>query len=139
MEIRGFDEEERFCHVMKDWWEAEDMRGLSAATRYHRRMVMRDWLMDFSTYYPIGMFTTGIPTSTFQSFLKNYERSIQLYPYVKTGKYNSRSKGTLENATLFGEFHKVDPKNIGYLHPKNVPKIMSAAMQLALMRLTPKR
>ena len=65
MEIRGFVEEARFCHVMRDRWEAEDMRGLSAATRYHRRMALRDWLMekiDFSTYHPIGMFTTGIPT-----------------------------------------------------------------------------
>ena len=142
MEERGFVSESTFCEIVRQWFEAEDMRGLSAYSRFQHHLRMRDWLLDgidISTYRPIGQFINGIPTSTFQAILTNCERSTQMYPYVRSGAYNARAKGTLENETLFGEFHELDPRNIGFLNPKDVPKVMTLAMQLDLVRLNPKR
>ena len=142
MESRNFTAEAKFCHLVREWYEAEDCRGISSMERLHRRLNMREWLLEglnLSEYMHIGRYINGIPAVSFQGLLTNCERSIQLYAFVKPGSYNSRAKGTLENESLFGEFAEIDPRNVGYLNPKDVPAVISTAMELCMVRMNPDR
>ena len=50
----------------------------------------------------------------------NIDRRLQLYPLTKSGSYNVRTIGSLENEEFVGEFHELDPKHVGLLHPNDI-------------------
>ena len=73
----------------------------------------------------------------FQGRITNIDRRIQLFPYVKSGKYNVRSLGSLNGEIFFGEFQDLDPKRAGVIRGDEVPAALEAACQLLRTRLMP--
>ena len=66
-------------------------------------------------------------------------RWIQLFPYVKSGKYNVRSLGSLEAENFFGEFQDLDPKGSGIIKADEVPAALETACQMLKTRIKPDR
>ena len=142
MKRKGYNKEAEFCSIIRQFYEAEDEPGLSAKERCRRRMVLRRWLLQgvhFNKFPPYGVYIRGIPHVMFQGLLTNIDRRIQLFPYVKSGKYNVRSLGSLEAENFFGEFQDLDPKGSGVIKTDEVPAALENACQLLKTRLKPDR
>ena len=46
LEEKGKLHEARFCRVIREWYEAEDDRGITVAERCRRRLQLRTWLLE---------------------------------------------------------------------------------------------
>ena len=103
------------------------------------RMALRGWLLDgvnFSAFPPYGSHIKGIPNVMFRGLINNIDRRIQLFPYVKSGKYNVRSLGSLE-AIFFGKFQDLDPRRSGVIRGDEVHAALDGACQLLRTGLMP--
>ena len=85
--------------------------------------------MFFNTFPPYGSHIRGVPNVMFKGLLTNIDRRIQLFPYVKSGKYNVRTLGSLEAENFFGEFQDLDPKGTGVIKAEEVPMDLETACQ----------
>ena len=142
LEEKGKLHEARFCRVIREWYEAEDDRGIAVAERCRRRLQLRTWLLegiDLEQFCWYGRYVKGIPIVTFESLMINIDRRLQLYPYTKSGSYNVRTIGSLENEEFFGEFHELDPKHVGLLHPNDIQTVMHTALEVSSARLNSER
>ena len=138
----GFENEARFCRLIREFYDAEDEPGISVIQRCQSRIALRNWLLEgvnFSSFPPYGSHIKGIPNIMFQGLLTNIDRRIQLFPYVKSGMYNVRSLGSLEAENFFGEFQDLDPKGTGVIRADEVPAALESACQLLRTRLMPDR
>lgn len=137
-----YQREAHFCKLVREFYEAEDDPGLSVNERFWRRMEFRRWLLEdvnFCKFPPYGSHVRSIPMVMFQGFLTNIERRIQLFPYVKSGRYNVRALGSLEAENLFGQFQDLDPKGSGVMKSEDIPTALEHACQLLKVRLSPDR
>jgi hypothetical protein len=66
-------------------------------------------------------------------------QGFQLFPYVKSGRYNVRALGSLEAENLFGQFQDLDPKGSGVMKSEDIPTALEHACQLLKVRLSPDR
>ena len=142
MKRKGYVMESEFCKLIREFYEAEDDPGLSAIERYQRRINFRKWLLQsvqFNKFPPYGTHIRSIPHIMFQGLLTNIDRRIQLFPYVKSGRYNVRSLGSLEVENFFGEFQDIDPKGSGVIKASEIPSALETACQMLKTRLNPDR
>ena len=138
----GHVKEANFCKLIREFYEAEDEPGLPASERCQRRINLRNWLLEgvkFCEFPPYGSHIRGIPNIMFQGLLTNIERRMQLFPYVKSQRYNVRALGSLEIENFFGEFQDLDPKGSGIIKAEEVPAALESACQLLSTRLLPTR
>lgn len=138
----NFINEANFCKLIREFYDAEDEPGLSATERCQRRLALRDWLLadvSFNAFPPYGSHILGVPNVMFQGLITNIDRRIQLFPYVKSGKYNVRALGSLEAENFFAEFQDLDPKGTGVIKAEEVPMALETACQLLKTRLSPER
>ena len=100
-----YQREASFCRIMREWYAAEDEKGLSAVTRAQFRINLRDFLMwpvDLQKFPPYGYHILSMPQTMFEGLLQNIDTKLQLYAVVKGGSMNTRAIGTLQNETFFG-------------------------------------
>ena len=142
MHSYGYHKEATFCHLVREWFEAEDDRGIGAFIRCQRRMALRDWLLDgvsFDTFPPSGMYIKGIPSVTFESLLVHVERKLQLFAFTPAHSYNVRALGTQEVEQFFIILRDLDQNSKGTMKPDDIPHVMNVAVELDELRLSPDR
>lgn len=142
MERLGHKKEAAFCRIMREFHESEDSPGIPAIERCRRRLVLRNWLLDgvsVLSFPPYGTHIRGVPNIMFQGYLTNIDRRIQIYPYVKSGRFNVRSLGSLEAENFFGEFQDLDSKGSGVIKAEDIPSAIESACQMNHTRLMPSR
>ncbi|WAR25407.1 hypothetical protein MAR_011111, partial [Mya arenaria] len=125
-----------------EFYEAEDEPGLSVHERYRRRIAFRTWLLEsvnFCQFPTYGSYIRGIPNVMFHGFLTNIERRLQLFPFVKSGRYNVRAIGSLEAENLFGQFQDLDPEGSGVMKAEDILTALEHAWKLLQVRLLPDR
>lgn len=69
MRTNGDHAEADLCKVFREWFEAEDDRGLSSHERCARRLRLRKWLLDdvkFDSFPPLTRYIKGIPIVTYE-------------------------------------------------------------------------
>ena len=138
----GYHSEANFCHLIREWYEAEDEPGLSVFERCIRRLKLREWPcsnIHIGRFPPPGSHVNGIPVVMFEGLMTNIERRIQLFPFVKKGSYNVRALGSLEAENFFSGFQDLDPKGSGVLRPDDVSAAISTACELTEARFDPNR
>ena len=62
LSLLGFTEESTFCHLIREWYEAEDEPGIPASDRHTRRMALRNYLLkgvDLHLFPPPGTHVKG--------------------------------------------------------------------------------
>ena len=131
-----------FCHLIREWYEAEDEPGLNVFERCIRRLKLREWLcsnIHIGRFPPPGSHVNGIPVVMFEGLMTNIERRIQLFPFVKRGSYNVRALGSLEAENFFSGFQDLDPKGSGVLRQDDVSAAISTACELTEDRFGPNR
>lgn len=104
--------------------------------------MLRNWLLEgvsFTNFPSYGSHIRGVANIMFQGCLANIDRRIQLFPLVKSGKFNVRSLGRLEAENLFGEFLDLDPKGSGVIKTDDIPAALESACQMNHTRLMPGR
>lgn len=76
----GFHECARFSHLIRNWYVAEDDRGISAKERCRKRLDFRQWLLkdiQFSSFPPYGGFIKGMPQTMMEGFLSSIDTHLQ--------------------------------------------------------------
>ena len=134
--------EAEFTKLIREWFEAEDERGLTAVERCKRRLALREWLLRgvrFDEYPPHGMYIKGFPSVTFEALLTHIERKLQLFQYAPGKRYNVRSIGSQEVESFFSTLRDLDPNGHGTMKPDDIPHIMRVAMELDDAKLDPNR
>ena len=109
----GYNNEANFCKLIREFYDAEDEPGFSASRRCRQRLALRDWFLNavgFDTFPTYGSHIRGVPNIMFQRLLTNIDPRIQLFPTVKSGKYNVRKLGSLEAENFLREFQDLCPK-----------------------------
>lgn len=91
MERLQYTKEAAFCRLVREFHDAEDAPGIPATERCKRRLNLREWLLEGVKFPVYGSHIRGVQNIMFQGYLSNIDRRIQLFPYVKTGRYNVRS------------------------------------------------
>jgi hypothetical protein len=91
------------------------------------------------TFLHTGPHIRGVANIMFQCYLTNIDRRIQLFPLVKSGKFNVRSLGSLEAENFFGEFQDLDPKGSGVIKADDIPAALESVCQMNHTRLMPGR
>ncbi|CAC5397628.1 unnamed protein product [Mytilus coruscus] len=107
--------EANFCRLIREWYEAVDEKGLSANERVRKLLNLREFLLDscqkcLRQFPPPGSHVCDIPVVLFTGLNTSCERLIQLYRLSKTGTYNVRSIGSLDNETFFSSYRDLDPR-----------------------------
>ena len=136
----GFFKEAHFCHLVRNWYAAEDEAGISAAERVEARVAFRNFLIDsvdFSTFPPFGMYVRGMPRQMYEGFLQNIDTHLQLYGVVKGGAYNARSVSSLANETFFGEMAELEPTKLGCPKSTHCPRLVSTVTEIMHYRNNP--
>ena len=138
----GAHNEARFCELVREWYEAEDLPGLPALERCVRRLNLREWLLsklDVGHFPPCGSYVKDIPIVLFEGLLTGIERRIQLYPFTKSGAYNVRAIGSLDIENFFGSLQDIDPRGTGVLRPDDIATAISVAVELTDAQMNPER
>jgi hypothetical protein len=138
----GAHNEANFCSLVRHWYKAEDDPGIPAITRCEYRLQFRDWLLEnvnFGQFPPYGSSVKGIPIILYEGLLTGIERRLQMFPLVKSGRYNVRCVGSLDVENFFGGFQDYDPWGTGVLRPDSIPTAISVAAELQEARLDPTR
>ena len=136
--------EANFCKLIREWYEAVDEKGIKAKDRVIRLLNLREFLLDkcstsLNRFPPPGSHISSMPSGLFSGLLISCERLIQLYRISKSGTYNVRSIGSLDNETFFSSFRDLDPRGAGVLRTTEIPKAMSIACEILTTRLNPDR
>ena len=134
MLVNGFINEANLCHLLREWYNAEDNPGISAIERCNSRLNMRRWLLNgvqFNKFPPPGSHILGIPQIMFEGLMTNIDRRIQLFSYVKKGNYNVRALGSLEAENLFGAFQD----RSGVIRPDDIPAALNTACEILTARM----
>ena len=103
----GFEEESKFCAIMRGFMEATDKRGMSSSMRVRLLVQLRNWLLegwDLHTLPPPNRIK-GLPAPLAESLIASIDGHIYLYALVKSGTYNVRSVGTNDNESLHAIEH----------------------------------
>ncbi|XP_061179529.1 uncharacterized protein LOC133188163 [Saccostrea echinata] len=142
MAKNGDYEEANFCHLIRQWREAEDIAGIPATERVKRVLNLRKWLLngvDFGCFPPPGMYIKGIPKVTFESLLCNLEGHLYIYELVKEQTYCWRAYSSLIGESFFSEMTELDPSGKGVFTAAGVGQHMKRITQIHSMRLNPNR
>ena len=142
LEDKGHYNEAAFCKLIREWFESEDQPAIPAIERCDRRMKLRKWLLEgvnFGHFPPYGRYIKGIPTVTFEGFLTNIERKMQIHSFVPNNAYNPRSLGSQEVEQLFSTFRDLDPSGLGTPKPDDIPRMVGCAVELDNFKLDPNR
>ena len=73
--------------LVREWYDAEDERGMDSTKRLEKRLEIRQWLLNFfnAPSFPLQtQFIKGIPIVNFEGLITSYERKIQLYNFIKS-------------------------------------------------------
>ncbi|KAL5016421.1 hypothetical protein ScPMuIL_006010 [Solemya velum] len=138
MRKNGDVNEAEFTHTFRQWYESEDLAGISQDERIRRRLRMREWLLkdvEFDTFPPHGSHVKDIPVVLFEGLLTSIDRHIQLFPFVANSAYNVRTIGTLDIENFFSEFTEFDPKGTGVLKPGDVKEALANACKIFHARM----
>lgn len=130
---RHYRKEALFCHLIRNWYRAEDEKGISAKERAKFRLAFRKFLLepvDLSNLPQYGAFVCGMPRQMFEGFLINIDIKLILYPLVKKGTMNVHAVGSLQNETLFSEMTDMEPTKKGCPKAVNAPRMMSSTTEL---------
>ncbi len=136
----GYFQEAHLCHLIRNWYAAEDEAGIPAADRVAARVAFREFLMDsvdFSTFPPFGMYVKGMPRQMYEGFLQSIDTHLQLYGVVKGGTYNARSVSSLANETFFGEMAELEPTKLGCPKATHCPRLVSTVTEIMHYRNNP--
>ena len=123
---------------MREWYEAEDSPGISAAKRACRRLHMKSFLLqgeDLQDSPPFGNYVKGFPKVMFEGFLQRIDTCLQMYAVVKVGSFNQRTVSSLVNETFFGELSDLEPTRLGC--PISIPQLMSTVTEMLHYRCDP--
>ncbi|CAG2204896.1 unnamed protein product [Mytilus edulis] len=136
--------EANFCKLIREWYEAVDEKGIKAKDRIIRLLNLREFLLDkcstsLNRFPPPGSHICSMPSGLFSGLLISFERLIQLYRISKSGTYNVRAIGSLDNETFFSSFRDLDHRGAGVLRTTAIPKAMSIACEILTTRLNPDR
>jgi hypothetical protein len=142
MRSLNFYKEANFCKLVRHWYQAEDMPGLSAIERCKRRIALKNFLLDgvdFGQYPQPGMYVKGFPKVMFESFLQRIDTSFQLYSSIKGKCYNPRAISSLVNETFFGELSDLEPTKLGCPKAISIPRLISTVTEIQHYRCDPTR
>ena len=122
-----------FVHVVRDWHNACNMRGIPADTRVMHLYKMHKFLtqgIDFDTYpfEHIGKYIRGMPTTTWEALLQNISTRIALFEEAAQQCYNQRAVSTLANESFFSDMCRLDRTGGRYMKSTSVGKIISKAV-----------
>lgn len=140
MEGLGFEKEAKFCEYVRNWYEADDSKGIPAEGRIERRLRLRSFLLDpvdFSLFPPYGQFVMGMSKQMYEGFLQNIDTKNLLYLLTKQNTYNVRAVGSLQNETFFGQMSDMEPTKLGCPKAIAVPRLMSTITELMHFRHNP--
>ncbi|KAH3729391.1 hypothetical protein DPMN_055359 [Dreissena polymorpha] len=79
MRSLSYGSEADFCKLVRQWYEAEDMPGLSAPERCKVRLAFKDSLLrdvDFNVNPPPGKYIKGFPKVMFKGFVRRIDTSF---------------------------------------------------------------
>ena len=127
--------------MIRNWYRAQDERGLESIVRHRCEQEFRSWLLKdvrFDIFPPPGRHVKDIPIVLFEGLLLHIDRRSQLYAFTG-GSYNARSIGTLDNENLFGAFQDWDAKGSGVLRAEEVKQALYTACDLYSTRCNSNR
>ena len=128
-----------FCRLVRNWYDAEDTRGIDSQRRHELRLEMRSFLIDkynHPHFPPPGSYVSGIPVVTFEALLTNLERKIQLYNFVSC--FNPRSVSTLDVENFFSALGDLAPGGRSLtIRPSDLPSVLQTACDLAVLHSSP--
>ncbi|CAH1772569.1 unnamed protein product, partial [Owenia fusiformis] len=136
----GFLEEANFTRTVRDWYEAQDERGMPAMERIEKQIQMRTLLLKnvkFDTFPPPSGYIKGFPIQMFEGFLLSIDSHLQLYKLVRGGTNNQRAFSSLENESFFGTLSEVDSNRLGCPKAVNLERVMSQVTEVLHYRQNP--
>lgn len=77
----GFLECAKFSKLIRNWYEAEDKRGLTSLQRAQYRLAFREWLMHdvkLHSFPPYGSHIKGMPQTMFEGFVSSIDTHLQV-------------------------------------------------------------
>ncbi|XP_070180630.1 uncharacterized protein [Littorina saxatilis] len=133
--------EANFCRLVRNWYDADDTRGIDCRRRTEFRLQMQEWLLaryQPSHFPPPSSYVGGIPVVTYEALLTNVERKLQLYNFVTC--YNPRSVSTLDVENFFSALGDLAPGGRSLtIRPSDLPSVLQTACDLAVLHSSPNR
>ena len=136
----GFSQEADFCHIIRQWYQAEDDKSIPAVERARRRLALHRYLLcgvSFDVFPTHGAYIKGMPQVMFEGFLQSIESHIFMYALCASGTYNQRTLTTLENETFFGVLSDMEPTSLGCPKASSVGRLMATVQEVKYARQNP--
>ena len=140
--LMGYSSEAKFTRLLREWYEAEDLPGISAEGRCKRALALREWLLkdySFENFPPPGMHIKGFPKVTFEGLICSIEAHLYMYELCKSGTFNWRSVSTLVAENIFSEVTEMEHHNNGVPTGSSFQRNMAVMTGLHAIRLQPNR
>jgi hypothetical protein len=131
MEENGDIKTAQFVFHVRNWFEACDKRGLSAAERITHLVQMQKFLcsgISFDTFPPPTQYVRTMPIVTFEAILANIATRIQLYSICRAGTYNHRAVSSLAVENFFSTLANTSPT--GCPRASDIPSAMGQIVAL---------
>ena len=133
MLTNGDIKESKLVHLIRNWYDACNERGIPLAKRLKYLYEMNDFLGKFYNprYFPLNpSYVHGLPSTTFQCILQSCATRFQLYYLSEERKYNQRSVSTLAVENIFSSLSQLADNTSGIPLAAYIPRYISKMTQL---------
>ena len=139
----GHKSEAKFVHLVRNWYEACDERGIDPIQRLRNLEAMQYHLKSlfnyYNTYPPPSRYIHGMSVQTFEALLITISSRFTLYSISDIGHYNHRAISTLGIESFFSELTRMEFSGLGTPKSCDIPKLISHIIQLNQVRHDPDR
>ena len=107
----GFQSESNFVQLVRDWYNACDMRGMSVKDRLMKLNAMFKYLtnlMPLDHYPPQKTHVCGIPIRTYEALMQSISTRFTLFHLSSSKSYNARAISTLAVESFFSDLNRFE-------------------------------
>jgi hypothetical protein len=127
----GYHKSANFTRLVRNWYDASDVPGISAIERVEKLLEMRSFLLDgvnFGSFPPPGRYIKSIPIVTYEGICIDIDTKLQLYGMTRG--YNIRSVGSLAAETTVGLLQSLNPHSQVSIKAVDVPSLMAIVTEV---------
>ena len=132
----GDKEEAKFVHLVRDWYEACDERGIHIYKRLRHMENFFDFLrakVDWIDFPPPSKFIQGMPVQTYESIMQGISTRMQIFSLSQT-PVNQRSISTLSVESFFSDLTNMEFSGLGCPKAVDIPRLISHVAELNHIR-----
>ena len=124
----GYHSESKFVKLVRDWYDACDMRGMSVNDRLKKLNAMFKYLsnlMPLDHYPPQRTHVCGIPIRTYEALMQSISTRFTLFQLSSSKSYNARAISTLAVESFFSDLNRFEFSGLGAPKSVDIPKLIT--------------